>query len=162
MGTGYKLRCPSCGYAADIMLGVGFFYSMVYMETMESARSGKLGEDLKQFLVEHPNGVINPELRLVRCEKCGEYSSVPDLTMYLPRKDANPKRTKGRWSVAVPATGMKYVYNFDEYDVYKPFQHRCGKCQGKAVILHDPDVMKLECPHCKGRFLKIEEAAMWD
>lgn len=165
MGAGYMLRCLACGYEVGVSLGVGFAYPLVYRETMQSAKQGKLGATLKKFLAEHPDGVINPALELARCEKCGEYSAVQDFTMYLPKEGAKTEQSKGRWSITMPAEDVKYVSPFEfetKYDAYKQFPHRCGKCRGKVTVLRHVDMKKLKCPHCKDKFLRVRNTVMWD
>ena len=91
MGMNYYLHCPVCGYEVGVSLGVGFLYPVVYQKTQEDAKNGKLGATLKKFFAQHPDGVVNPALVLAQCAKCGEYKSVPNFTMYLPKK-GNQKR----------------------------------------------------------------------
>ncbi|WP_318606988.1 hypothetical protein [Mitsuokella jalaludinii] len=60
MGTGYMLHCPQCNYQTLFFLGIGFAYPLVYAETQEKENRGELGEDIKEFFSEHPDGVIDP------------------------------------------------------------------------------------------------------
>ena len=186
MGEQYRLHCPKCGYETCVSLGIGFLYPMVYLETMKAAKKGKLGATLKKFLTEHPEGVINPGLTLAQCEKCGNYSSVNDYTMYLPKTNKRKECTKGKWSVGVHGEDASYVISFEDYDVYKLFPHRCGRsleelplvkedgtplimslpkgkrCRGKVKLLDNRDIEKLRCPNCKNRLLDAELIARWD
>lgn len=165
MGAGYYLHCPVCGYEADVSLGYGFLYPMVYRETQEDAKNGKLGATLKKFYTQHPDGAVNPTLALAQCEKCGKYTSVPDYTMYLPKAGKQKKPPKGRWSVAMPFEGAEYVapHEFEEaFDVCKLFPHRCGSCRGKVKLLPEEEIDHLKCPHCKNQVLTVQEICLWD
>ncbi len=77
MGAVYKFRCPKCRYTVELKLGVGFAYPRVYAHTQAEGKRGNLGDDVKEFLIHHPDGVLNPELTIARCEKCGEYEALP-------------------------------------------------------------------------------------
>ena len=50
MGRGYSLGCKKCGYEISGNLGVGFMFLLVYQETLEAAKAGKLGRTVKEFL----------------------------------------------------------------------------------------------------------------
>ena len=165
MGVNYSLCCPVCGYEVNISLGVGFLYPLVYIETQENAKNGKLGATLKKFFDQRSDGVVNPTRVLAQCEKCGDYKSVPDYTMYLPNKGNQKKPLKGRWSVAIPFEGEEYVcpYEFEEvFDVYKLFPHRCGSCRGKVKLLPDEDIEHLKCPYCDNQVLTAQVTCFWD
>ena len=60
MDTGYRLCCRQCGYAIELIFGVGFAYPKVYIETQEEGNQGKLGDDIKEFLDSYHEGVIDP------------------------------------------------------------------------------------------------------
>lgn len=143
MGVNYSLCCPVCGYEVNISLGVGFLYPLVYIETQENAKNGKLGATLKKFFDQRSDGVVNPTRVLAQCEKCGDYKSVPDYTMYLPKEGKHNKPSKGHWSIAMPFEGEEYVSPSEfekQYDVYKLYPHRCGICRGKVKILPNEEI----------------------
>lgn len=79
MGTGYMLHCPQCNYQTLFFLGIGFAYPLVYAETQEKGNRGELGEDIKEFFSEHPDGVIDPVPAIFQCEKCNQYDTAPSL-----------------------------------------------------------------------------------
>ena len=59
MGTGYTRKCPKCGFEFHSSTGVGFLFPKVYAETVQKAKEGELGEELKSFFAEHKDGAIN-------------------------------------------------------------------------------------------------------
>ena len=165
MGVSYLLRCPSCQYEAYVKLGVGYAYPMVFRVTQQAAKDGQLGVRVKKFLAEHPNGVVNPELVLAQCSKCGEYKYVSDFTMYIPKGNADNGDEKSRCSVAMKDNATNIVRPFEfgqNYSVFKEYSHRCGKCHGRVYILRDANMEELECPHCRGIFLKASAKTFWD
>ena len=156
MGMGYRWECSKCNYSFDGSVGFGFLYPKVYEGTLEKAKAGELGEELKELLSVYPNAVINPEIVILQCSVCGEYDSGPILTSYVPKEGVEVPREDGRmWSSAFPFYGASYVTS-DEmekyYDLFSMFDHRCQKCGGKMVVVpHDcyekPNGMT--CPKCK-------------
>ena len=62
MGVLYGLHCRKCGYKTRISLGVGFAYPAVYCETQEKGKRGDFGKDVKQFFIDHPDGVCDRPL----------------------------------------------------------------------------------------------------
>ena len=83
MGQGGTYKCNKCGYELNAWTGVGYIYPTVCKETTEQAKKGELGEELKKFFEEHPDGKINCEKVLVRCEDCGYTSRVLSLVSSL-------------------------------------------------------------------------------
>ena len=55
MGQNLSLKCSCCDYEIGISLGVGFFFPMLYEETIKEIKEGKLGKTLYRFLEEHPD-----------------------------------------------------------------------------------------------------------
>lgn len=157
MGTGYSLKCRKCGYGFSANLGVGFMFPLVYQETMEAGREGKLGKEVRQFLEEHPDGVLDCNAVMLQCTECGELGRAPDLSMYLPKE--------GR-------EGASYVapWNLDEYKLIGRYDHRCSKCKGKMRIIQEKELeqpvgngnpTKVLCPKCKEP-LWLDGILMWD
>lgn len=170
MGQGYGCTCNKCGYSFSANLGAGFLFPMVYKETVDAMKKGEYGEQGKKFFTEHPDGAIDCETVVARCKSCGEYGSVPNLTMYVPKKDYDPAKAapKGRWSVAFPFEGADYVSWSDletYYDVYEKYDHRCPECGGSAEIVEDfekeLDSGNLACTKCDGK-LEVTDLIMWD
>lgn len=101
MGMGYGWECPDCKYSFGANVGVGFLYPKVYEETIEAAKNGEFGNELKELLSAHPDAAIDPEVVILQCCDCGEYDSRPILNAYVPKEDKQrPPKEKGRrWSV---------------------------------------------------------------
>ena len=148
MGSGFAMKCPKCGYKFYRGEGIGFFFPSLYEETVQKAKSGKLGPEIKAFFKEHKNGVINSEIRTFVCEECGDLSSNMPLTMYLPKQ--------------IDAPEPDYVMEsdlVDNYLEYAKYPHKCKKCGGKMrMIDHEEDLM---CPKCRVP-LECEDFILWD
>ena len=175
MGTGYSLKCRKCGYGFSANLGVGFMYPRVYQQTMEAGREGKFGKEVKRFLEEHPDGVLDCSSVILQCTECGALGCGPDLSMYVPGEDS-PAPSSGNWSVACPHEGIPCVapWDLDEYNLFGLYDHRCKRCRGKMKIIKEKELeqlihgadfenspMKIPCPKCRER-LWLSEVSMWD
>lgn len=68
MGSGGKMGCPQCGFEFNRSEGVGFFFPQDYKESVEKAKSGKLGKEIKQFFKEHADGAINASYVTLCCD----------------------------------------------------------------------------------------------
>lgn len=77
MGTGYMLHCPQCNYQTLFFLGIGFAYPLVYAETQEKGNRGELGEDIKEFFSEHPDGVIDPVPAIEKTKTNADTRKIP-------------------------------------------------------------------------------------
>ena len=170
MGQGNEYRCEECGYSMTAAYGAGMMYPTVYRETIEKGRAGKLGEKLKTFLAEHPEGAVNCGNSMIRCTKCGSIESEQNLSMYLP-KDGDPvPEEKGIWSVAMPQEDIAFVCPWDlpgHYRLYARYPHRCSKCGGKARVISERKLDEgvadgtVRCPRCGGR-LRSMGMILWD
>lgn len=169
MGQGYGCACKKCGYNLYANLGVGFLFPKVYQETVAAMKKGEYGAQGKIFFEEHPDGAIACDTVVARCTDCGEYLEVPDLTMYVPKKDYNPSenKPKGRWSVAFPFEGADYVSWSDleeHYDFFEKYNHKCSGCCGTAEIIDFEKELNsgnLACAKCDGK-LEVTDLIMWD
>ena len=85
MGSGLVMRCPKCGYEFSRMEGIGMLFPMAYEETVQKAKVGELGEELKLFFEKNPHGALNVEQVTLCCDQCGALSNNMDLTMYIPK-----------------------------------------------------------------------------
>lgn len=167
MGTGYALHCPECNYWTSFLLGIGFAYPLVYAETQEKGKHGELGEDIKEFFAEHPDGVIDSVPAIFYCENCKRYNAAPSLKMYIPDETKLPrKKPDGAWSVAMPFHETDYVFpgGFEaNFVFFKEHTHTCEICEGRMkFVANEVDIEKLRCPRCKDRFLIVEEYLNWD
>ena len=162
MGSGCRMECPQCGYKFNRSEGVGFLFPMVYAETVEKAKKGKLGKEIKQFFEDHEDGAIDVSDVTLCCEDCGFLSTRMDLTMYLP-KDGKPHKVENsNWSSACTGEGLDYVMNsdLDEYYMeYMKYPHKCKKCKGKMHIVKGNE--SLLCPKCKVA-MEIKDIILWD
>ena len=163
MGQGYEFKCK-CGYSFRPSLGVGFLFPTQYQKHRKSAQEGTLGKELKDFFSEHPDGAIDVENVVTKCEKCGRYTCVPNLSMYLPK--TNEKKQKGRWSTAIQAEGEEYVDPWElheSYSLFARYQHTCESCGGKMDVIQEDALMKdgITCPEC-GRSILCDNTIMWD
>lgn len=162
MGRGYTKKCPKCGFEFHSWTGVGFLFPKVYTETVQKAKDGELGEELRNFFVEHKDGAINVENVTICCEKCGNLGCAMDLTMYVPNGKKQDKIAHGRWSVAFEFEGADYVSptDLDEYFVeYAKYPHKCDKCGGAMRVLKEDE--EIVCPECKEP-LETVDIIMWD
>ena len=161
MGTGYNYVCKKCGNEFCAYLGVGFLYPSLYQDVMKAARNGKLGIKAKRFLLENPQGAIDPKTVIAQCENCRNYEAVPDLGMYVPKEGMQPLVHKGNWTVGDLDKESEYVFEFDKYDLVERYDHKCPACGGKMHILQDQEPEKLTCPQCGGEMI-AGLAIMWD
>ena len=162
MGSGGKMVCPHCDYEFQRSEGVGFLFPMQYKETVEKAKSGKLGKEMKQFFSEHTDGAINAYYVTLCCDDCGELSSGMDLTMYIPKPEKPSVTKRGKWSDLCSGDGINYVMEYEleeDYVEYMKYPHKCKKCKGKMHVVQEDEDLK--CPHCKTE-LEWGECEMWD
>lgn len=161
MGTGYNYVCKTCGKEFTAYLGVGFMYPQLYQDVMNSAREGKLGIKVKQFVIDNPHAAIDPKSVIAKCEKCGNYEAVSDLGMYLPKKGNSPFIHKGNWTVGDCDNKNEYVFEFDQYDLIDRYDHKCSSCGGRMQVLQDEEPESLKCPAC-GDEMVVRDVIMWD
>ncbi len=157
MGYGYEMSCPNCGEEFSFYLGIGFLFPTVYKETVQKAKKGELGEEIRDFFRNHKDGAIDAESVILCCKECGNLESGKDLTMYVP-KDSEKRDEQG-----FPGSeGSRCLMRQDlkeDYVRYAGYPHKCKKCGGKMKIYRG--CKKLSCPKCK-TLLKTEGMFMWD
>lgn len=142
-----------CGYSFLALLGTGFVYPSVYQETVEKAKSGELGDELKEFFETHPNGAINAETVLLRCKKCGALEEDKALDMYLPKKG---KETDNESAAPLPRSIP------EGYVLHKRYPHKCDRCCGEMENLGDMNKpIALKCPEC-GSKPQTEQTIDWN
>ena len=165
MGTQYMVHCPQCGYDATLTLGVGFVYPEDFAELQENGKCGKFGNEVKDFFVEHPDGVIDSELVIAKCDNCSEYYSAPLIQMYVPKQSRTLREIIDTiMSAAMPFRKPQIVSTLDleNYRLYKTFLSPCEQCGESMKMFLEKNIGKLACPHCGNRFLIPEIYALWD
>ena len=175
MGSGCSLKCRKCGYEFSANLGVGFMFPLAYQETMEAGKAGKLGKEVKRFLEEHPDGVMDCSSVILQCSECGALGCGPDLSMYVPGEET-PPLSSGNWSVSFPHEGVSCVapWHLERYKLFGLYDHRCKECKGKMKIIKEKEFeqlirgadadhspTKIPCPECREP-LWLDEMLMWD
>ena len=162
MGEEIRMECPKCGYKFDMVLGFGFTYEIVYKETVEKAKSGKLGKEIKHFIEKYKDGGIDISMVTLCCDECGWLTNDMDLTMYetkpgrlpfIQEDDQTPKTIKeivDRWiELDSEQTAVEYM----------KYPHKCKKCKGKMHVVDEDEAVK--CPHCKVA-MEAKGALLWD
>ena len=163
MSTRFRLYCRRCTYKRVADLGPVFTFPVVYRKILETAESGKLGEDLQRFVAEHPEGVLNCETVLVTCRKCFRLQTAPDLSMFLPKRpDVRPpagiRPVSFRYDKIPPAEPIPR----EDYALFQRYEYTCRKCKEKMRTIHEQTLRKafakyglrdpvpsLICPECE-------------
>lgn len=161
MGNAYTKKCCKCDYIFHASDGVGFLFPKVYDETLEKAKSGELGQELKAFLEEHEDGAIDASMSVFRCNNCGELANYINLTMYIPKNNTTNEEN-GMWSISFPFKGGDYVMPWDlklYYTEYAKYPHKCEKCGMDMTVVEDDE--NILCPKCKNP-LEDFELILWD
>ena len=153
MGSGYRLKCNKCGYSFMCMNGIGKLFPTVYSDTVQRAKDGELGTEIKQFFADHPDGAINAEKVTLCCDSCGKLCNDQDLTMYIPKKECVTTTHKESGYVAV--NDLK-----EFYEEYAKYPHKCSECGGEMHVVTDDEVVM--CPKCKNPLESTKEFIMWD
>lgn len=172
MGKGNAYRCTKCNYSFTAYIGVGFAFPTVYKETMEAAHKGELGDKIQQFVRTHPEGAINCENSIIRCNRCGDLICGPNLNMYLPKEDYTPASAQqGQWSVAKPYEEADYVTPWELREHYKltaKYPHHCEKCGSSAYVISENTLARritegsIVCPCCENPMFVEGGVIMWD
>ena len=156
MGTQYRVHCPQCGYGATLALGVGFVFPEDFAEMQEKGRNGKFGDEVRDFFAEHPKGVMDSELVIGKCDKCGEYYSVPLIQMYIPKLSGKSREMFCAVRSVMPFRKENITSSSElgsNYRLYKTHLPLCEKCGGDMKVFREKDIGKLSCPHCGKQFL---------
>lgn len=151
----------------EFFVGSGMMFSSEYNKLINQIKKGKYGEEIRKFLIENPKGAINCEREIVQCPKCGKLKEVPNLSMYIAKKNND-----------------NIVASFDipfelktKYKKFKDYKHVCSKCSSTMKIVkikHDDcgcvledkngaviTNIKIKCPKCDGT-IKISRGGCWD
>lgn len=150
MGAGKIYNCKKCGYEFTEMNGIGYLFPMEYQECIEKGRNGEYGDEIKNFLAEHPDGALNCEKISLVCEDCNELMTDYDFTMYLPKK--NIRITKDSYFMPDELKAG--------FAKYKDYNHKCEKCGGSMCRLNSRKTLK--CPDCGELLETSPNLLMWD
>lgn len=155
MGNGYKIKCKKCGYDYRAMLGVGMLFPSLYEKTVSEIKEGKYGEDYKKFFEDNPDAAVNCEAVLAVCEQCGNFSTVNDLSLYVPKKSDDAGMNVGY----VMAEELE-----SDYKKCRSYPHKCF-CGGSLKVIDMLDELSknaVRCPKCKGEMQLTDDFMMWD
>ena len=148
MGRIYSFYCKKCKYRLETSLGIGMMFPLVYKNIVEKSKNGELGEEIQKFFIDNPNGVVDVENVLGFCEECGEYETIKDLTMYVPKTNYEE-------------SAKDYVFYRDlkeHYKIFKEYRHKCKNCGSDLkIVLHeesDKHKRNIICPICKKYMIK--------
>ena len=149
MGMGYTLVCKKCGYSRHLFLGCGMMYMKVLEEKTEQAKSGALGERLKELFEQYPNGCIDAMNELYYCPDCRRVECESSLDFYRPK---NPDQEEADY----------FAPDMDQYELVETREHTCPKC-GRAMkkIMRLTENEPVECPECGG-VLEGGHPLLWD
>ena len=154
MGQGITFKCPSCGHEFGYIFGGGMILPQ------EKDLEGQEGfEEVKQFVSEHPNGLVDCSLVVRKCSKCGVLANVRDFSMWLPKDENEPLEY-----------GNYFYADRRKYRKYRNVSYICKKCgsrRSKTLNMRDlSDLIQkngIECPEC-GKKLGYETVSFdfWD
>jgi len=157
MGVGVEKKCTKCGFEFTTYTGVGMMFPYVYQETTEKARRGDLGDEMKQFFMEHPDGAIDAENVTLCCDDCGHLSCGQDLTMFIPGEKTHDLPARGPWCIADPQEDMSYFTRRELdrfFSFYASYHHKCEKCGGRMHVVSSNELEELKCPQCKVKMIR--------
>lgn len=156
MGQTRIYKCDTCGYEAEISEGIGGLFPVVYKQTLQDAKDGKLGEEVRQFFAEHPDGAINAEDTFGLCEQCREYVCVTDYSMYVPKEGDEHQKFCAEAGYVTAEDLRKH------YRLVRRYPHQCEKCNTllkmNGRFRHQG---KLRCPKC-GKDMNQTGGLLWD
>ncbi len=175
MGKGYSLKCRKCGYSFSASLGVGFLFVQNHQNILNDAKKGTFGKEIKQFLAEHPDGMLGSETVILQCMKCGNLKTGPDLSMYLPKeKHAPVSSDDGSAELQKESISNVRPWELKHEKLYGRYDYRCRKCGGRMRQIPEDEMRKIvnrmdeslelpdfPCPKC-GKALYFAGGFMWD
>ena len=163
MSTKYTFACKRCRYSIGMSMCDGYESPWAYRKIAETAKSGKLGEDIRQFLKDHPEGRLDTETVLLQCTECHCLKTAPALSMFLPKEGT----VRSRRDFAVPQELR------DNYRLYEHSQYKCHKCGAPMKTIREEKleemveragfqspVEELPCPEC-GKTLDYTGKQLW-
>ncbi len=156
-------QCEKCNKEYVFWNGIGFAYPTKYMEVVEGIRSGKMGDELKQLLLDNPKGVFDISKHVYYCSKCHAWYEDMSLDFYLPKESHEDEET-----LVAP-----WDLDHDRYRLVRKNRHICKKCGNKRTrcLTLDPcgpfsketslSGIDLRCS-CGGRIRKTQNAIFID
>ncbi|MGP4072875.1 hypothetical protein ACTWQB_10015 [Piscibacillus sp. B03] len=133
MGAGYRIRCRSCIYSSEFLLGIGGDPSPFYDHEFTILHP-KTRKQVKSVIGHEPIHNIDYEYQLISCEKCHILYSRP--IMEIKYGDGQVFTTNKNCS-------------------------QC-KGQGKVIKNLEDNINQLKCPSCKQKTLEVMNFMLWD
>ncbi len=176
MGFGYGMSCPKCQKTFELFFSVGMMYPSTYSDALKRARSGKLGEEYKQFFKEHPNpdGAISVNKIVLVCNACGNIENRSSYSLFTRLPDRTPhQKSQSLYSILSGEPDRDYISPKelnDDYELYAYYPHKCSKCGEAMTTISTDDIMHadtnqpckyLKCPDCKVE-LVYSDCINWD
>lgn len=152
MGKSFTFHCKNCGHNLKFYFGISAQYPEKYQEILNDALIGNLGAEIQKFLIEKPAGAIDISRVLAKCENCGHYEMVRDLTMYLPKENF----LQNKDCLPLPED-MK-----NNFDKFADYHHKCSYCGEPVEIITAENFfdskITLQCPNCDSEMLPRKSA----
>lgn len=151
MGQGISCKCNKCGYEFGANLGMGFFYPSFVSEVKEAMIKGEYGKAPKEFFSKNPDGTVDCENVVARCNKCKIYGVVPRLHLYKPKPGFSADET--------------IIWDLDTYfELAEKYVHIC-KCGEELELIENAEEKavsgELSCLKCGG-VMTLNNIICWD
>ena len=110
--------------------------------------------------------VFSQAMHSVTLGVCMGLAMGPAFGLFDSGRGEKEDEERGRWSVAFPAEGYKFVTPWDlrekgQYRKIMEYSHKCSKCKGNMKIIPEKEFKKLKCPKCHKK-LKVDGDVLWD
>ncbi len=156
MGWGYSFICKKCQKEYDVYVGAGEDDGR---NLLMDIAAGKYGEEMRQG-VDTPGIQVSSNLFLYVCDKCHNWETGPDLTLYIHDEDKPP------------ASGIEQLeYSCRGLSVWpgerplKPFWRKeclCKRCNSPMRMIEEETAsISLACPEC-GEINANYAEILWD
>ncbi len=155
MGYGETNKCSECGYEFRASYGIGMLFSTVYKDTVDKAKKGELGEEVREFFEKNEDAAMDSEMIVLCCEECGHLENKKDLTLYILDEKKRDEAEIGCSYLGIPKHKRDCETHKDLVNCYievAKYPHKCEQCGGKMKILRKND--ELFCPRCKIPLMK--------
>lgn len=153
MGKIVVFSCRSCGYNAQMSLGVGKFcdISRLFKGIVDKAKNGEYGEEWRREIKRDPTLVVNVSDELYICPTCGAFTTGLNLALYKPVEKIHFAAFRHLKRYGTDLT-LEQNPNFS---LYKKYPHTCEKCDCDMIVYHwREEKIRPTCPYCseKGEF----------